>query len=236
MSEPLVLIPGFGCDARVFTRQVEVLSRRVPVTILPAASGERIEEIASAALPHLPSRFALAGQGFGGMVAMEIVRRAADRVQRLALLATTPLPDTPAEAAAREPRVVALRGGRMEDAISGEIPASALAPGATRTVCHAQLMTMARDLGKDALLRQIRALRRRKDQQAALRKARVPVLVLAGAHDTLVPEKRQRFLAELVPHGQLEMIEDAGHLPSIETPDAVTDALSDWLEAPLILR
>ncbi|SFD46409.1 alpha/beta fold hydrolase [Roseivivax sediminis] len=236
MSDPLVLIPGLVSDARLFQPQIEVLSRRVPVTVLPSARGERIEEVASAALPHLPAKFALAGHGYGGMVAMEILRRAPDRVLRLALMSTTPLADTPGEAAAREPRIIAARAGRFDDVIAEEVPGSALAPGPERVRHIALVKAMARDLGADAYQRQVRAMQRRKDQQAVLRKCKVPVLVLCGAHDTLYPVKRQSFMAELIAQAGLTVIDEAGHLPSVEAPDAVTDALSDWLSAPALTR
>ncbi|SLN47382.1 Putative aminoacrylate hydrolase RutD [Roseivivax jejudonensis] len=236
MPDPLVLVPGLGCDARLFAPQIEVLSRRGPVTVLPSAQGERIEEIASQALPHLPAKFALAGHGFGGMVAMEMLRRAPDRVLRLALISTAPLADTPAEAAAREPRIIGAKAGRFDDAIAEEVPPGALAPGPDRAARLALFRQMARDLGVDAYVRQVRALQRRKDQQPVLRRCKAPVLVLAGAHDTLVPVKRQRQMAELIGQGGFTVIEEAGHLPSLEAPENVTDALSDWLVAPFVLR
>ncbi|ETX29214.1 alpha/beta fold hydrolase [Roseivivax isoporae] len=236
MSEALVLVPGIGADARLFRPQIEHLSRRRPVTVVPAARGERIEEMASDILPHLPQRFALAGHGLGGMVAMEIVRRAPDRVTRIALLSTSPLPDTPPEAAAREPRLIAARSGRLSDALSEEVPATALAPGPGRMAIAASFREMALSIGPESYSRQVRALQRRKDQQATLRRLRVPALVLCGAHDTLHPVRRQSFLAELIPNAVLEVIDEAGHLPTLETPEAVTEALGAWLAAPMVPR
>ena len=236
MSDPLVMIPGLGCDARLFSAQVEALSRWTPVTVMPSSVGERIEEMASTALPHLPAKFALAGHGLGGMIAMEILRRAPDRVLRVALISTTPLADTANEATAREPRIVAAKAGRLDEAIAEEVPATALAQVPERAVHLKLLRQMARDLGPEAFVRQARALQRRRDQQNVLRKCRVPVLVMCGAHDTLLPVKRHAFLSELIEQADLSVIEEAGHLPSLEAPDAVTDALTDWLHAPLVLR
>lgn len=236
MGEPLVLIPGMGCDWRLFEHQIRAFARnRVVVLALPVM-GERMEEIASEMLSQLPQKFALLGAGFGGTVAMEILRRAPERVQRVALLSTSPLADTPQQAAAREPLLVKLRAGRPEEALRDVIRPEALAPGSGRIEALNRYVAMGVDLGPEVLTRQIRALQRRKDQQATLRKIRVPSLVLCGAHDTLTPPKRHEAMAELIPNSRLTVLEDAGHLSPIETPDAVTEALRTWLKAPAVPR
>ena len=86
MADPLVLLPGLMSDARVFWPQIAELSAKTAVTVAPITQGERIEEIASGLLDQLPKRFALAGLGLGGAVALEILRRAPDRLTRLALI------------------------------------------------------------------------------------------------------------------------------------------------------
>ncbi|MFD1342406.1 alpha/beta fold hydrolase [Litorisediminicola beolgyonensis] len=236
IAEPLVLLPGLMADARVFRAQIEPLSRHRPVTVAPITSGERVEEIASDLMSRLPQRFALGGHGLGGVVAMELLRRAPERVTRIAVLSCTPLPETPQEAAAREPRLIRARAGKMAEALDEEFPVSAFAKSPARQTHRATQLAMAKELGAACYARQIRALQRRKDQQATLRRCRVPALVLGGALDPLIPEKRLRFLAELIPHAKLALIPDAGHLPMLEAPEAVTEALETWLAAPLVLR
>ena len=223
-------------DARVFAPQVAELSRERAVTVAPVHSAERIEEVASSLLDVLPSRFALAGMGFGGIVAMELVRRAPKRVTRLALMDTSPLAETPQEAGAREPQINAARMGRFKDVIDQEKPASLLAAGPERARIAALLRDMATDMGAEIFVRQARAMQRRKDQTAAMMKLEQPLLVLCGAEDPVMPPKRHEVLAELVKGARLVVIEGAGHVPTLEQPAAVTDALRDWLGSPLALR
>ena len=104
--EPLVLLPGMMCDARLFGPQIAELSADMAVMVAPVTQGERIEEIASGLLDLLPKRFALAGLSMGGIVAMELLRRAPDRISRIALMDTNPLAETPVIAANRGPRIV----------------------------------------------------------------------------------------------------------------------------------
>ncbi|MDG1471444.1 MAG: alpha/beta fold hydrolase [Ascidiaceihabitans sp.] len=236
MPEPIVFLPGMMCDARLFGPQIAELSAEFSVTVAPVTQGERIEEIASGLLDQLPARFALAGLSMGGIVAMELLRRAPDRITRLALMDTNPLAETPQVAAAREPQIIGARTGRLFEVMRDEMKPNYLAPGSHRGAVLELVMDMAEALGPDVFVRQSRALQRRRDQQGTLRKCKVPTLVLCGAHDALCPIKRHTFMAELIPYAQLKVIETAGHLPTLEAPEETTLALRDWLKQPMVLQ
>lgn len=236
MREPLVLLPDLMCDVRVFGPVLEGLSRDRAVTVAPITEGIRIEDIASNLLDVLPRRFALAGQGMGGIVAMELLRRAPDRVMRVALMSCTPLPETPQSAADYEPWIIKLKAGLWEHAIEGLLPSEALAVAAGRAGVMTRVAEMARAAGAETIISQIRALQRRRDYQAELRKSKVPMMVLGGEQDTLVPVKRLEFMAELIPFAELRILPDAGHLPTLEQPAQVLEALMGWLDQPLVLR
>lgn len=224
------------CDTRLFEAQTTDLGRDHVIVTAPVWQGERIEEIASNLLSKLPAKFALAGHSFGGMVAMEIARRAPERLTRLALMSVTPLPESPDFAAMREPRIVGARSGRLAEVMAEEVPASALAPGSGRSRVQALIRAMAESLGSEAFYCQTRAIQRRRDHQSTLRKLKLPILILCGAHDTIYPVKRHEFLSELIPFAQLRVIETAGHLPPVEAPVDVCRALRDWMQQPLVLR
>jgi pimeloyl-ACP methyl ester carboxylesterase len=236
MPDPLVLLPGMMCDARLFAPQMADLSRDHAVMVAPITQGERVEEIASDLLGLLPAKFALAGLSMGGIVAMELLRRAPERITRLALMDTNPLAETPQSAAAYEPMIIGARAGRLDEVLRGFMKPDYLAPGPQRLAVLNQVFEMGRDLGPEVLVRQVRALQRRRDQQPTLRRCRVPTLILCGAHDTLTPVKRHAFMAELIPYARLEVIEGAGHLPTLEAPEATTAALRAWLKQPFVLQ
>jgi pimeloyl-ACP methyl ester carboxylesterase len=235
MTEPVLLLPGLANDARVFFHQLVTLSLSRPVTVLPLV-GALVEDMSLAVLKDAPARFALAGQGLGGTVALDVVRRAPDRVTRMILISTDPLSETPQAAAAREARMIQARAGRLREAIQGEVPPSALFDGPSRADVMEVLADMARVLGADAFITQTRAIRRRPDHQKTLRRFLVPALIIGGASDPIVPPRRQEFTAELMPKGRFLRIADAGHLPTLESPDAVSEAMDAFLDEPLMLR
>jgi len=194
------------------------------------------EEIASNLITALPQKFALAGLSMGGIVAMEILRRTPDRVTRIALMDTNCLAETPQVAANREPQIIKARSGRLEDVMRDEMKPNYLAPGPRRIEVLNLVLDMAMGLGPEVFVRQSRALQRRRDHQSTLRRIRQPALVLCGEHDALCPVKRHQFMAELIPYAELTIIPEAGHLPTLEQPEATTEALRAWMRQPLVLR
>ncbi|MBQ2260226.1 MAG: alpha/beta fold hydrolase [Loktanella sp.] len=235
--ETLVFIPPMLCDAGVFGPQMLALGNDHAVMFAPTTQGERMEEIASQILTWAPGKFALAGMGMGGIVALEVLRRASERVTRIALIASIAQPETPDAAAAREPHIVAAKsGGRWHEVLQDEIKPAWMAPTSDRVGLVRQLTQMGQALGPAVYVSQSRAMQRRKDQQATLSQIRQPATVICGRHDGQYPVKRQEFMAELIPYATLEVIENAGYLPTLEAPDQVTMALRRWMNAPQAAR
>jgi len=216
-------------DARIFSHQIRHLSQDRAVMVAPLARAERMEEIASALVPQLPARVAVAGVGMGGVVAMELTRRAPERISRLCLMNTTAQSDTPAEAAERDLMMVRAKAGRLDEVMQELVPSHAIANSPRRDQILSYLWQMGVDLGLDCFLTQTRAMQRRRDQQGTLRKCHIPTLVLCGAEDGPTPIKRHDFMASLMPNARLEVIEGAGHLPMVEKPDSLTQILRDWM-------
>ncbi len=232
MIEPLILLPGMLADARMWRPQAEALALERAVTVAPTHLGASVGEVAAQVIDASPRRFALAGHGLGGVVALEVLRRAPERVARLALMATEALAETPQTAAAREEGIVAAKAGRLADVVRRMPSFNALGAGPRRATVQGIVEDMAADLGPDVLVRQSRLMQRRPDQQRALRQLRVPVLILAGGQDTAFPLARHEFLASMISSATLSVIEEAGHLAPLEAPAAVTAALRRWMAAP----
>lgn len=233
---PLVFIPGLMADARLFLPQLVRLGAAHATQIILPTTGDTVEQMSGAMLPALPESFVLIGHGLGGDVALDIVRRIPDRVTRLVLIATDPLSEAPQTAGQREMRMLAARAGRLAEAMREEVPAQALAPGPWQDEVLALVQDMALGLGEGVYLRQSRALQRRPDQQKTMRRMKLPALILAGAHDSLVPLRRQEFTANLMPFGKLQIIENAGNLPTLEEPEATSALLEAFLSGPVLLR
>ena len=235
-SDPIVFIPGFMCDARAFLPQMVQLGASHACQVILPSGEETIERLSEKVLASTPEKFVLVGHGLGGDVAMDVLRRVPERVLRVVLISTDPLAEPPKAAAAREARIVAAKAGRLVQAAAEDYPDAAFAQTEWRDEVRALVADMVLQLGEGVYIRQSRAAQRRPDQSKTLRRALMPALILAGAEDGLVPMRRQEFLAGLLPHGRFQVIPGAGNLPMLEQPEAVTDALRDFLAGPMMLR
>lgn len=227
MALPLILLPGMMCDARLFGPQLAALSAGRTLIAADLSRDDSIPAMAARVLAEAPPVFALAGLSMGGIVAMEMLRQAPDRVARLALMATNPLAETPQVQAGRAPQMARAEAGDLPGLMADDfIPRYIARPSALIAgLCAA----MAQDLGAGVFLRQSRALRDRPDQTAVLAASRCPVLILSGAGDRLCPPDRHALMHRLMPHAHRIELPATGHLPVLEEPNATNEALSQWL-------
>lgn len=231
MSMPLVLVPGMMCDARLFGPQIEALSGPRPLHLATISGHDTVADLARAVLVAAPLRFALAGLSMGGIVAMEMVAQAPERVARLALLDTNPKAEAPAIAERREPQIARVEQGELRAVFRDQMKPNYLTDGPRRQEILDLCMEMALGLGPVVFVRQSRALMTRPDQQGTLAAVRVPTLVLCGEDDVLCPRHRHELMHALIPDSRLEVIAGAGHLPTLERPEETNAALARWLEA-----
>lgn len=229
MRTPLVLLPGMMCDARLFQPQIAALSADRPVMVMPLNGWATVPALASDILNHAPPVFALAGLSMGGIVAMEIMRQAPERVARLALMDTNPLAELPEVSARRLPQIAAVRDGELRRVMRDEMKPNYLVESAARQDILDLCMAMAEDLGKDVFIAQSRALATRPDQCATLRSLSLPTLILCGRQDVPCPVARHELMHSLVAGSNLVIIDEAGHLPTLEQPEKTNEALLKWL-------
>jgi len=228
MKETLLLLPGMMCDQRLFTPQVSALKNDYQIIIPKITSATSMSEMARQVLAQLPESFALAGLSMGGILAMEILRQAPQKVGRLALLDTNPLAELLEVQSNRNRQIKDVRAGGLMDVMSQEmIPRYLSAPNeAISELCQ----DMAKHLGESAFVNQSLALQSRIDQCGTLASFTGPSLVLMGKHDELCPLDRHQLMNKLLVNSQLCIINNAGHLPCLEQPEQTNAALKQWLE------
>ena len=230
MGPPLVFIPGMMCDARLYAPQFASFSGRHCLQFAPLVGADTVESLAGLVLAQAPEHFALAGLSMGGIVAMEVIRQAPDRVTHLALMDTNPLAEREAVKQGREPQIDRVLSGGLKSVMCDDMIPRYLAPGPGRDHISDLCVEMALGLGGTVFVQQSRALQKRPDQTRTLRRVTQPALILCGQEDRLCPPERHTLMAELIPHAELKIIPGAGHLPTLEQPEATNAALRRWLE------
>ena len=229
MTLPVLFLPGLLCDADLWTAQLAALSAERPVAVASLTGSDSMAGLAEAALASAPQRFALAALSMGGYVALEIMRRAPERVAGLALIDTSARPDTEEQARRRRGLIALARTGKFKGVTPRLLPTLLHPARQEDPVLTGRVMAMAARIGREAFLRQQTAILGRPDSRPDLPRIGCPTVVVCGRQDALTPLPVAEEMAGLIPGAELVVVEDSGHLTPMEQPEAVNTALTSWL-------
>jgi pimeloyl-ACP methyl ester carboxylesterase len=226
---PLILVPGLLCSARLYASQVAALWPHGQVAIADHRRDADMAAIAARILADAPPRFALAGLSMGGYIAFAMMRQAPERIARLALLDTSARPDTPEQQAGRDKFIAMAEAGQLNDIVQTLTPRFLHPDHADNETFKGVIRAMAQETGAEAFVRQTKAIKSREDSRPLLAKINCPTLVLVGDADVLTPPDLAREIAAGIAGSKLVVVPNCGHLSTIEKPDAVDKALTEWL-------
>ena len=230
VAPSVFILPGLLEDADGFSHQVDALRALTACAVADLTGQETIAALAADALRQAPEGpLALVGHSMGGYVALEVLRQAPGRVERVAFLNTHARPDSP-EATDNRKRLMALSEKDFPAVVRALLPKLVL--DQHLETASGPITEMALATGREAFLRQERAIIGRIDSRPHLGKIRCPALVVASRQDQLMPVELLQELASGIPGARLEIIENSGHMAPIEQPEQVTALLVDWLSNP----
>ncbi|WP_087084604.1 alpha/beta fold hydrolase [Comamonas thiooxydans] len=234
-STCLVLLPGLLCDAFVWEAQCEAISF-VDCFIPSYGDLSSITSMARHVLDTAPAELLyLAGHSMGGRVALEIARQAPNRVQRMALLDTGMDPIVPGEpgAAERAKRMALLEVAKSQGMrkMGRDWARGMVHPSQLDSPLFEQILEMIERQTPETFLSQITALLGRPDARAVLAGLQCPTMFLCGRQDVWSPLSRHEEMHAMVSGSSLVVIEDSGHMTTMEQPLAVSRALINWLRS-----
>lgn len=226
---PLVLLPGLLNTRRVWEHQIEALHDIADITIPELWHYDTIGAMADAALAVAPSRFALGGFSMGGYVAFEVLRRAPERVERLALVDTQAAPDAPETTARRRGFIEQTRLGRFHGVQPALLP-QLVHPSRLHDAAVVQpILDMSREIGAEGFTREQHAIMGRADSRPLLVDIDIPTVVIVGRQDQPTPLLRSQEMAADIANARLIVIEECGHMSPLEKPAEVSASLRKWI-------
>lgn len=229
MSLPIVLMTGQLLTDAVWEPLLKAWSDR-DVIVADNRSDDTMEGFAQRLLDNAPPKFVLIGHAMGGFVAFEVMRRAPERVAKLALLSTLASADGPAQTARRQGYIDLVESGRFDQVVEERIPI--LFPeekrGDERLLGIAR--RMAADTGAETFLAQQRAIMARIDSRPRLGDIAVPTLLIWGEKDGITTRAQHQEILEAIPGARLEVVAGSGHLPTVEAPEVVLPLLTDFVD------
>lgn len=228
MFQPIVFLPGLICDARLWRDTIDGFADTMAPMVADLRLDETIAAMASRTLAAAPPRFALAGLSMGGYVALEIMRQAPERVTHLALFDTSARPDNEERRETRRKGIEMIGQGKFIG-VSRGLLGSLVAPHHLGTPLAEEVQAMSERVGGTVYIRQQKAIMDRVDSRPHLAAIDVPTLVGVGALDKMTPPELAEEMAAHIPGAKLVTFPDAAHLPTMENPAPVVDAMRDWL-------
>ncbi|WP_422366681.1 alpha/beta fold hydrolase [Pelagibius sp.] len=226
---PLALLPGLLCDAALWQPQIAALSDLADCWVADFTTQDSATAMVDTVLAAMPERFSLAGLSMGGYVALELMARAPERVDRLALIDTKARGDSAEQTSRRRGLIELAEKGQFKGVTPRLLPLFIHEDRLEDEVLTAIVTGMAERVGKDAFISQQRAIMTRRDHFETLAGIAVPTLILCGRQDVLTPLSEHEDMAAAIPNSELMVVEDCGHLATLERPEAVTAALRRWL-------
>ena len=223
------MVPGMMCDERIFSPQIEELSQNLEVTIADISNFSSVSELASDVLKKAPKSFSLLGHSMGGIVAMEIYSQEPKRIEKLILMDTNPKAELEEVKLKREPQIREVNKGKLLEVMRDEMKPNYLAESENKRSILNVCMDMALTLGPDVFINQSRALQSRLDQQNTIQSIKIPVLIMCGSEDKLCPVERHEMMHNMINNSELKIINNAGHMPTLEQPKETTEVLKKWL-------
>ncbi|PYM20680.1 MAG: alpha/beta hydrolase [Candidatus Rokuibacteriota bacterium] len=225
---PLVLLPALLCDGDLYRAQIDALGDIADARVI-VASESSLAKSAQVVLAQAPPRFALGGTSAGGNLALEVLATAPERVVGFWLTGTNAAAHSdPAGARGLSERARRGEFARVVDELAERCIHRA---GSRGSEALATLRTMALRAGVEVFLRQNEAVITRADRSAVFKTLGVPTLFLWGRHDRFSPPERAEAYAAGLPSARIVVVEDSGHLPTLEHPAAATLGIREWLTA-----
>jgi pimeloyl-ACP methyl ester carboxylesterase len=232
---PLLLVPGLLCSPRLFAPQLAALADIAEVVVpdwrkAPLSIFDSWDKTARWVLDQAPAgKFALAGLSLGGMISVEIMQIAADRVTKLALLDTGMRSQTPTEQAIRRGRIRLANEGRFELVLGLQMSRFIPAYRLTDKALVDEVMAMCTETGVEIYKRQEELAAVRVDRRPDLQKITCPTIVVCGRDDAATPLFMSEEITAAIKGSQLIVIEQCGHLITMEKPAETNAILRKWL-------
>ena len=225
----LVLLPGLLNTRRVFEPQIEALSDLADCVVPELWHHDTIGAMADATLALAPPTFALVGFSMGGYVAFEILRRAPQRVERLALMDTQATPDSAESTKRRRALLEQTKIGRFRGVQRTLLPQLVHSRHINDDSISQPIFDMAQEIGADGFVREQRAIIDRADSRRLLVDIDIPTVVIVGRQDQVTPLPRSEEMAADIADSRLIVLEECGHMSPLEKPAEVTATLRRWL-------
>lgn len=224
MKTPFVFLTGLLSDERVFESQKAHLSD-ICNTLVISSTADTPNGMLQNILEKAPEQFILAGHSMGGWLALEIMRRAPDRVLKLALLNTTAKEDNIEKRNARQQMIEKAEQGGFQEVVNELVEKLVF-----KNELKPDVKKMFLEVGQNTFINQEKSMLIREESESILPNITCDTLIIAAAEDKVFSIEEHQELKEKIKNSELKIVKDSGHMSPMEAPNEVFSHLKDWLE------
>ena len=228
MLPTVFMLPGTLCDARIFAAQQRALRGRANLIFASYCGLKDRSEWLRAWLKRLPEKFYVAGFSLGGLLALDLLRMAKDRILGIALIASN-AQSASAQAQRKSEMLRRLWLERGPAVVARRVKPGYFHHEAKRRTHEKLIFDMALQTPRRSAFEEFALAAERPDGLQALREFDGALLAISGQHDRLCPREWQRAMQAAQPRMQWAEIKRCGHFLPLEAPSQLTHALRRWI-------
>jgi pimeloyl-ACP methyl ester carboxylesterase len=239
---PLVLLHAFPLTHEIWKNFVSPDEVRLILPDFPGfglsplpKSEFSLSDVAQGLYKHLMEKgidqpVALGGISMGGYWCLEFMRQFPEKVSALILISTRASTDSLEAKQKRLETAEKVEKEGVQFLVRTMLPGLI---GKTTSMHKPEVIHQVGQWIQESLPQAVslaqRAMARRRDQNDLLPKIKVPVLVLSGSEDTLIPVSEAQTMANAAPNSQFKIIRDVGHLIPLENPNEFQKCLNEFM-------
>jgi len=230
MKENLIILPGWAGNKFLWEHQCKNLVGICDPKVIVIHDQDTADKMADAVLKQAPEQFILVGHSLGGWIAQHIALKALDRVKKLVLIGTWTGPTTPEFIDLFKKNLQRIKDGDTKALLDELRPRNVFPERQTDAPLMQKIENSQAQFPETGMIKQLEVVLNGGDTASVLHQIKCPTLIIHGRYDAFFSVSEAAEMAAKIPHAKLTIIEECGHLPSIEQPQAVTALLRLWIQ------
>lgn len=218
-------LSGTMCNEDLW-KQVFSLKKEYTPVYIDITSASSFGEINDIIFQAIDTSAVLVGFSMGGFAALNFTRLYPQKISKLILIAASDQPLSDAEIKLRKNTIQLLQNYPYKGISKTRINQFLHPDNQTNSEIISLIKRMDQELGKDVLIRQLRATSERIDISDVVIHLTIPVTVIGSKNDALVSYKKLEAMANRLPNAKLICIDHTGHMIPLEQPRELSDILN----------
>lgn len=234
MKPTLIILPGWAGNELLWSYQCQHLADICDTKVIAIQDCDTADKMADAVLAQVNGEFILLGHSLGGWIAQHIALKAKSRVTKLILVSTYTGALNADMQRLMQTNLHRIQDGETKTLLDEMRPLNVFPERRNDSALMRQIEISQSQFPESGMINQLKAVLTGGDTTLYLQNISCPTLIINGRQDAFFSVDHSKQLASNIPNANLVIIEECGHLPSIEQPQAMTALMRLWINAASI--